>query len=74
MVNGETRQDSRTSDMVFDVPALIAFISGVMTLVPGDLILTGTPSGVSQVFAGDMVLVEIEGIGTLSSPVQVTSS
>jgi 2-keto-4-pentenoate hydratase/2-oxohepta-3-ene-1,7-dioic acid hydratase in catechol pathway len=69
-VNGETRQDSRTSNMVFDVPALIAFISGVMTLVPGDLILTGTPSGVSQLFDGDVVTVEIEGIGTLSNPVE----
>jgi 2-keto-4-pentenoate hydratase/2-oxohepta-3-ene-1,7-dioic acid hydratase in catechol pathway len=45
-----------------------------MTLVPGDLILTGTPAGVSQLFAGDVVQVEIEGIGTLSNPVQVTSS
>jgi 2-keto-4-pentenoate hydratase/2-oxohepta-3-ene-1,7-dioic acid hydratase in catechol pathway len=74
VVNGETRQDSRTSNMVFDVPALIAFISGVMTLVPGDLILTGTPAGVSQLFAANVVQVEIEGIGTLSNPVQVTSS
>ena len=73
MVNGETRQDSRTSNMVFDVPTLIAFISGVMTLVPGDLILTGTPSGVSQLFDGDSVTVEVEGIGALSNPVQVTS-
>lgn len=71
IVNGETRQDSRTSNMVFDVPTLIAFISGVMTLLPGDLILTGTPAGVSQLFDGDVVDIEIEGIGTLRNPVEV---
>ncbi len=70
-VNGETRQDSRTANMVFDVPALIAFISGVMTLMPGDLILTGTPAGVSQLFDGDVVEVSVEGIGTLRNPVVV---
>ncbi|MBI5960115.1 MAG: fumarylacetoacetate hydrolase family protein [Chloroflexi bacterium] len=72
-VNGQLRQDSRTSMLVFDVPALIAFISQVMTLLPGDLILTGTPEGVSQLFDGDVVRVEIEGIGTLENPVKVVS-
>ncbi len=71
LVNGEIRQDSRTTDMVFDVPALIAFISHVMTLEPGDVILTGTPAGVSQLFDGDVVSIEIEGIGTLRNPVHV---
>ncbi|MBN1564811.1 MAG: fumarylacetoacetate hydrolase family protein, partial [Anaerolineae bacterium] len=70
-VNGETRQTSRTANMVFDVPALIAFISGVMTLMPGDLILTGTPEGVSQLFDGDVVAVTVEGIGSLRNPVEV---
>lgn len=73
LVNGDVRQDSRTSDMVFDVPALIAFISHVMTLEPGDVILTGTPAGVSQLFDGDSVSVEIQGIGTLRNPVRVLS-
>jgi 2-keto-4-pentenoate hydratase/2-oxohepta-3-ene-1,7-dioic acid hydratase in catechol pathway len=72
-VNGELRQDDRTASMVFDVPALIAFISGVMTLQPGDVILTGTPAGVSELHAGDVVRVEIEGIGVLENPVQVRS-
>lgn len=70
-VNGDVRQDSRTSDMIFDVPALIAFISQVMTLLPGDVILTGTPSGVSALGDGDAVQVTIEGIGTLHNPVRV---
>ncbi|MBN1201590.1 MAG: fumarylacetoacetate hydrolase family protein [Anaerolineae bacterium] len=71
-VNGDIRQDSRTSRMVFDVPALIVFISGVMTLLPGDIILTGTPAGVSELHHGDVVEIEIEGIGRLRNPVQVT--
>ncbi len=69
MVNGEVKQDARTSDMVFDIPALIAFISGIMTLEPGDLILTGTPSGVSPLAPGDTVRIEVQGIGTLENPV-----
>jgi 5-oxopent-3-ene-1,2,5-tricarboxylate decarboxylase/2-hydroxyhepta-2,4-diene-1,7-dioate isomerase len=71
-VNNQLRQDSRTSKMVFDVPALIAFISQVMTLEPGDLILTGTPEGVSPLADGDVVRVEIEGIGVLENPVRVS--
>ncbi len=72
-VNDTVQQESRTSHMVFDVPALIAFISGVMTLEPGDLILTGTPAGVSPLSPGDVVRVEIEGIGTLKNPVRSTN-
>jgi len=64
-VNGEVRQDGHTSDMLFGVPGLVAFISGVMTLEPGDVILTGTPPGVGPVQRGDLMEVEIEGIGVL---------
>jgi 2-keto-4-pentenoate hydratase/2-oxohepta-3-ene-1,7-dioic acid hydratase in catechol pathway len=64
-VNGEMRQMASTRDMVFRVPQLIAFISSVMTLEPGDVILTGTPSGVSPLAAGNVVEVAIEGLGTL---------
>jgi 2-keto-4-pentenoate hydratase/2-oxohepta-3-ene-1,7-dioic acid hydratase in catechol pathway len=65
----EVRQLGRTSDMVFDVPGLVSYVSHVMTLLPGDLILTGTPAGVSPLTAGDMVTVSVEGIGQLSNPV-----
>lgn len=68
-VNGEVRQDGRTDDMVFDTNTLIAAVSRVMTLEPGDLIATGTPEGVSVLRDGDVVEVEIEGIGTLRNPV-----
>lgn len=68
-VNGQVRQDGRTSDMVFSAARLVAFISHVMTLLPGDLVSTGTPSGVGRLSAGDTVEVEIEGIGTLANPV-----
>ena len=68
-VNGEIKQDGRTSQMVHDIPAQIAFISEIMTLLPGDVILTGTPAGVGPIVAGDTVTIEIEGIGTLSNPV-----
>jgi 2-keto-4-pentenoate hydratase/2-oxohepta-3-ene-1,7-dioic acid hydratase in catechol pathway len=70
-VNGQVRQDSRTSDMVFGPAQLVSFISHVMTLLPGDMISTGTPSGVGKLSAGDTVEVEIEGIGTLSNPVEM---
>jgi 2-keto-4-pentenoate hydratase/2-oxohepta-3-ene-1,7-dioic acid hydratase in catechol pathway len=69
-VNGEIRQDGRTSRMIHDLPTQIAFISAVMTLLPGDVILTGTPAGVGPIKDGDTVSVEIEGIGTLSNPVR----
>lgn len=68
-VNGEVRQAGFTSDMVFGVAELFEFISRVMTLLPGDVILTGTPSGISSVAPGDVMEVEIDGIGTLANPV-----
>lgn len=68
-VNGETKQNSNTSDLIFDVPRLIEFISGVMTLMPGDVIATGTPPGVGQLQKGDVVEVEIKGIGVLKNSV-----
>ena len=67
-VNGEIVQDGRTSQMIHDVAAQLAFMSGVMTLLPGDVILTGTPAGVGAIKDGDTVSVEIEGIGTLTNP------
>lgn len=69
-VNGETRQKGRTSEMVFDPAFLVSYISQVMTLEPGDLILTGTPAGVGPLTPGDSVTVEIENIGTLTNPVK----
>lgn len=68
-VNGEMRQMASTRDMVFSVRQLIAFASSVMTLEPGDVIMTGTPSGVSPLYAGDVCEVKIEGLGTLRNPV-----
>ncbi len=68
-VNGETKQDSNTSNLIFDVPYLIEFISGIMTLEVGDIIATGTPPGVGELNPGDTVEVEIEGIGTLRNEV-----
>ncbi|HYR11150.1 MAG TPA: fumarylacetoacetate hydrolase family protein [Longimicrobium sp.] len=69
-VNGEVRQHGRVSEMAFDIPTLIEYISGVMTLEPGDVIATGTPAGVSPLQPGDVVEVEIPGVGILSNPVQ----
>jgi 2-keto-4-pentenoate hydratase/2-oxohepta-3-ene-1,7-dioic acid hydratase in catechol pathway len=69
-VNGEPRQDGRTSQMVHDVGGLIAFVSNIMTLLPGDVILTGTPAGVGPLRDGDTVSIEIEGIGTLTNRVR----
>jgi 2-keto-4-pentenoate hydratase/2-oxohepta-3-ene-1,7-dioic acid hydratase in catechol pathway len=80
-VNGELRQDSTTADLIFDVPTLIAFLSASKTLLPGTVILTGTPAGVGTAFnpprflhAGDVVEIEIEGIGTLRNPVAAEAS
>lgn len=70
-VNGQPRQSGRTSQLVFKVPHLIAHISKIMTLEPGDLILTGTPSGVGPIVPGDEVVVEVEGIGQLQNPVML---
>ena len=69
-VNGELRQQGRTSQMVFPIPTLVAAISRVMTLLPGDVIATGTPSGVSRLYQGDIVQVEIEGLGVLENHVR----
>ncbi len=68
-VNGVVKQDGRTSQMVFPVDYLIRYISQQMTLQPGDVIATGTPSGVSGLQAGDVCEVEIEGVGVLKNPV-----
>jgi 2-keto-4-pentenoate hydratase/2-oxohepta-3-ene-1,7-dioic acid hydratase in catechol pathway len=68
-VNGQIRQQGRTSDMVFDPYSLVSYISQGMTLFPGDVITTGTPPGVGSLREGDRVEVEIEGVGVLSSPV-----
>jgi len=68
-VNGEVRQRARTSEMVHDVPTLVAFVSQVMTLLPGDVLLTGTPAGVGPLQHGDEVSVTIESIGTLRNRV-----
>lgn len=69
-VNGVLKQDGRTSQMVFPVDFLIRYISNQMTLIEGDIIATGTPSGVSQLEPGDICEVEIEGIGILRNPVE----
>ena len=72
-VNGELRQMSSTKEMVFNIPQLIAFISSIMTLEPGDIILTGTPAGVGLLQAGDKVEIEIEGIGILKNEIDLES-
>ena len=69
-VNGEIRQDGRTSQMIFDIPFLVRYISDQMTLNPGDIIATGTPAGVSVLNEGDVCEVEIEGIGILRNTVK----
>ncbi|MDE0171222.1 MAG: fumarylacetoacetate hydrolase family protein [bacterium] len=68
-VNGAIRQGSSINDMIFGVAELISFITSVMTLLPGDVIMTGTPSGVGPLRHGDLVEVTLEGVGTLSNPV-----
>ncbi len=68
-VNGELKQDGRTSDMVQGIAELIEYVSGFTTLLPGDVILTGTPAGVGPLQPGDQVAVTVEGIGTLTNPV-----
>lgn len=68
-VNGETRQDGRTSQMVFDAAFLVSYVSEVFTLLPGDVILTGTPAGVGPLVDRDVVEVEVEDIGVLRNPV-----
>lgn len=68
-VDGEARQSGRTSQLLFDIPTLISYASHVMTLLPGDVLLTGTPSGVGPIRAGQVVECTIEGLGSLSNPV-----
>ena len=69
-VNDEVRQAARTSEMHFSPAALVSFVSSFMTLLPGDVLLTGTPAGIGALAPGDRVAVEIEGIGTLTNPVE----
>ena len=68
-LNGDLKQDGSTSDLIFDIPTLIAYVSSVMTLLPGDVILTGTPEGVGPMNVGDEVEVSIAGLGTLTNKV-----
>jgi 2-keto-4-pentenoate hydratase/2-oxohepta-3-ene-1,7-dioic acid hydratase in catechol pathway len=68
-LNGKVVQDSSTADLIFDVRTLISFVSHYMTLEPGDVISTGTPSGVGNLMPGDVVEVEVEGVGVLRNPV-----
>jgi 5-oxopent-3-ene-1,2,5-tricarboxylate decarboxylase / 2-hydroxyhepta-2,4-diene-1,7-dioate isomerase len=69
LINGKVTQEGSTRDMIFDIPALIEYLSGFMTLYPGDLILTGTPEGLAGVNIGDEVITEIEGIGRLKNTI-----
>src|SRR5699024_2607026 len=69
-VDGDVKQNARTSALVHKIPDLIAFVSAVMTLLPGDMILTGTPEGVGPLGSGQEVSVTVDGIGTLTNPVQ----
>jgi 2-keto-4-pentenoate hydratase/2-oxohepta-3-ene-1,7-dioic acid hydratase in catechol pathway len=68
-LNGERRQASSTADLIFGIEELVAFVSGVMTLLPGDIIATGTPSGVGPMQAGDTIAVKVGGVGDLINPV-----
>ena len=69
-VNGTRRQSSSTRELIFPVPRLIAFITKVMTLLPGDIITTGTPSGIGPLAAGDRVTIKVQGVGELTNPVE----
>ena len=68
-VNGEVRQHGDASDMVFDVPAILSYISAIMTLEPGDLVATGTPDGIAPLADGDVVEIEVAGVGSVRNPV-----
>ena len=68
-VNGDLRQDSRTRELIFTIPELVSFISSVMTLLPGDIISTGTPAGIGPIRPGDQVTIHVEGVGALTNPV-----
>jgi 2-keto-4-pentenoate hydratase/2-oxohepta-3-ene-1,7-dioic acid hydratase in catechol pathway len=71
-VNGERRQSSSTAELIFGIPRLIAHITAVMTLLPGDVISTGTPAGIGPLAAGDLVTVKVAGVGELTNPVAAT--
>jgi 2-keto-4-pentenoate hydratase/2-oxohepta-3-ene-1,7-dioic acid hydratase in catechol pathway len=68
-VNGEVRQHGNTRDMIFPLPRLLAYVTSIMTLEPGDVLLTGTPAGVGPLVAGDEVVVEVERVGRLRNVV-----
>jgi 2-keto-4-pentenoate hydratase/2-oxohepta-3-ene-1,7-dioic acid hydratase in catechol pathway len=68
-INGETRQNVAISKMTHSIPAIVSYVSKNMTLLPGDIILTGSPAGISQIKAGDVIECEIEGIGILANSV-----
>ncbi len=68
-VNGEVRQEGDAADMVFDIPTIIEYITSIMTLEPGDLVATGTPDGVAPLRDGDLVEVEVVGVGSVRNPV-----
>lgn len=68
-LNGEARQSTSTSDLLFSVPELVSYISQAITLQPGDVIITGTPSGVGEIASGDVMEIELEGVGVLTNPV-----
>jgi 2-keto-4-pentenoate hydratase/2-oxohepta-3-ene-1,7-dioic acid hydratase in catechol pathway len=68
-VNGQMRQNSRTRELIFTIPELVTFITSVMTLLPGDIISTGTPSGIGPIAPGDSVTIHVEGVGALTNPV-----
>jgi 2-keto-4-pentenoate hydratase/2-oxohepta-3-ene-1,7-dioic acid hydratase in catechol pathway len=70
-LNGETKQDGRTSQFIFDIPTVLAYITSFTTLLPGDVVLTGTPAGVGPMLPGDSVSVTVEGLGTLTNKVIV---
>ena len=69
-LNGSVKQHGKTAEMAYSIPAIIAFISSVMTLEPGDLIATGTPAGVGRLASGDVIEVEVPGVGVLRNPVK----
>lgn len=70
ILNGTQKQSSTTANLIFDVPHLVSWLSRIMTLLPGDVIMTGTPSGIGPMQKGDEIAIEIEGIGTLSNRVR----
>ena len=72
-MNDEIKQNSRTSLLIHDIPTLVTYVTSVMTMLPGDVLLTGTPAGVGPLVAGDSVSVSIEGIGTLTNRVTDSS-